>query len=83
MIYLKSALAGIVTGVLASAVYIGIGYSYVQARLRMLAAQSPTETYFVVAHSHLFSLPFLIVTAALFLAGGYWMFRRLRLQQPD
>jgi len=46
----------------------------------MLAAQSPTDTYFVVVDWQLPSLPYLIVTAALFLAGAYWMFRRLRSQ---
>ena len=80
MIYFKSALAGIITAMLASAVYIAIGYSYMQARARMLAAQSPTDTYFVVVDWHVPSLPSLIVTAALFLAGAYWMFRRLRSQ---
>jgi len=80
MIYFKSVLAGIVTAVLASIVYIGIEYYYVQWRLRMLAAQSPTHTIFVAVDWHLFSQPSLIVSAALFLAGAYWMFRRLRTQ---
>lgn len=81
MIYLKSALAGIITAVLASAVYAAIVYTYVQVRLRILAAQSPTDTYFVVAHWHPLALQSVITMTALFLAGAYWMFRRLRLQQ--
>jgi hypothetical protein len=81
MIYFKSALAGIVTAVLANAVYIGIGFSYTEARMRMLAAQSPTHTVFLEVQWHPFSLESLIVTTALFLAGAYWMFRRERLRQ--
>lgn len=81
MIYFKSALAGIVTAVLASAAYIVVGYSYMQARVRMLAAQSPTDTYFVVVQWHLPSLDSVITMTALFLAGAYWMYRRLRLHR--
>ena len=80
MIYLKSAFAGIVTALLASTAYIAIGYFYVQWRVKMLAAQSPTDTYFLVAHWHPLLLQSAITLTALFLAGAYWMFRRLSTQ---
>jgi hypothetical protein len=83
LIYFKSALAGIVAALLACAAYIGISYYEVQDSLRMLAARSPTDTFFVYVQWQLFSLESLIVTAALFLCGAYWMFRRLRLQRAS
>lgn len=83
MIYVKSILVGSVTAVLAWAAYICISYYDVQESLRMLAAQSPTDTFLVYVQWQLFSLQSLIVTTALFLCGAYWMFRRLRLHRAS
>jgi hypothetical protein len=81
MIYIKSVLAGITTVAVTVFLYSAFVYCYVQARLWMYRRLNPADTFFVVAHWRFYSVPSLIATAAVFLCGAYWMFRRLRTQQ--
>jgi hypothetical protein len=81
VIYFKSALAGIVTLVIGTALYGAVIYARLQVHLWTLRHANPGDTYFVVEHFHFFDLPSLVTAIAVFLCGSYWMFRRLHTQQ--
>ena len=78
MIYLKSALAGIITVAVTTLLYGAVMYAYVQTRLWMARRAGPEDTYFVVVHLHLFALPSIVTVVVAFMCGAYWMFRRSR-----